>query len=110
MELFILFEKIGTFPVYFIFLFYCGFCHFRSKEIPESEELSLDELRKLSKRLSRFGCFLVSTEGGEPCLPPDLVDIVQEFARYMKNMHESQLACSFYDSKQVKYTLCKEIG
>ncbi|MFC1743552.1 radical SAM protein [Candidatus Riflebacteria bacterium] len=60
----------------------CDFCNFWSKEIPESEELSLDELRKLSKRLSRFGCFLISIEGGEPTLRPDLVDIVRAFARY----------------------------
>lgn len=59
----------------------CSFCDFWPNGVPPSEELTLDDYRRLEEELTRLGTFLISIEGGEPLLRPDLVDIVQLFSR-----------------------------
>jgi MoaA/NifB/PqqE/SkfB family radical SAM enzyme len=58
----------------------CSFCEFPSKAATPQEELTLEEFRGLSRQLSGLGNFLISIEGGEPFVRPDLVDIVRAFA------------------------------
>ena len=58
----------------------CTFCEFPQKAATSREELTVDEFRSLSRQLSELGTFLVSLEGGEPFVRPDLVDIVRAFA------------------------------
>lgn len=58
----------------------CSFCEFPAKAATPQEELSLEELRGLARQLDGMGTFLVSIEGGEPFVRPDLVDIVRAFA------------------------------
>jgi radical SAM protein with 4Fe4S-binding SPASM domain len=55
----------------------CSHCYF----YPHSgkEDLSLDEIRKLSDELERLGVFSIALGGGEPLLREDIVEIVKQF-------------------------------
>ncbi len=59
----------------------CSFCDFWPNGVKPEEELSLDDFRGLEEDLAGLGRFLVSLEGGEPFVRPDLVEIVRVFAR-----------------------------
>ena len=59
----------------------CHFCDFWPNGAAPSEELTLAELTDLARQLDGLGRFLVSIEGGEPFVRPDLVEIVRAFAR-----------------------------
>jgi MoaA/NifB/PqqE/SkfB family radical SAM enzyme len=59
----------------------CPFCDFWPNGAPPQKELTLAELTRLADELSEIGRFLVSIEGGEPFVRPDLVPIVAAFAR-----------------------------
>ena len=58
----------------------CSFCDFWPNG-SKKDELTLDEYAKFEKDLTAMGTFLISLEGGEPMLRPDLVDIVRLFSR-----------------------------
>jgi len=58
----------------------CSFCDFWPNGVPSREELSLTDFQRIAAELAELGCFLVSIEGGEPFVRPDLVDIVRAFA------------------------------
>jgi MoaA/NifB/PqqE/SkfB family radical SAM enzyme len=58
----------------------CAFCDFWPNGAHPSQELTLDDYRRLEQGLSELGTFLVSLEGGEPFLRPDLLDIIRIFA------------------------------
>lgn len=60
----------------------CSFCDFWPNGAPPAQELTLADYQRLSDELAGLGCFLVSIEGGEPLLRPDLVEIVRAFARH----------------------------
>jgi len=57
----------------------CSFCDFWPNGLPSREELSLQDFRRVAQELAEVGCFLVSIEGGEPFVRPDLVEIVRAF-------------------------------
>jgi MoaA/NifB/PqqE/SkfB family radical SAM enzyme len=59
----------------------CTFCDFWPNGVAPGEELSLSDFERIEQELSELGTFLVSIEGGEPFVRPDLVDIVSIFAR-----------------------------
>jgi MoaA/NifB/PqqE/SkfB family radical SAM enzyme len=59
----------------------CGFCDFWPNGVPPSEELTLDDYRRIEEQLAGLGHFLISLEGGEPFLRPDLVEIVRIFSK-----------------------------
>lgn len=58
----------------------CSFCDFWPNGVAPREELALADFRRIARQLAELGCFLVSIEGGEPFVRPDLVDIVRAFA------------------------------
>jgi MoaA/NifB/PqqE/SkfB family radical SAM enzyme len=58
----------------------CSFCDFWPNGALPHEELTIDEFRRLAGQLSNLGRFLVSIEGGEPFVRPDLTAIVGAFA------------------------------
>lgn len=58
----------------------CSFCDFWPNGVPPREELALADFQHLAQDLGAIGCFLVSIEGGEPLVRPDLPDIVRAFA------------------------------
>jgi MoaA/NifB/PqqE/SkfB family radical SAM enzyme len=58
----------------------CSFCDFWPNGARPEEELSLDEHRRLAAELAGLGTFLVSLEGGEPFVRPDLVELVRAYA------------------------------
>jgi MoaA/NifB/PqqE/SkfB family radical SAM enzyme len=59
----------------------CPFCAFWSDGAPPHDELTLAEIARVSERLAAVGSFIVSVEGGEPTLRPDLPEIIAELAR-----------------------------
>ena len=62
----------------------CSFCDFWPNGAPSREELTVKDFNRLAGELAELGCFLVSIEGGEPFVRPDLVDIVRAFgARHL---------------------------
>lgn len=60
----------------------CNFCDFWPNGVAPREELTLDDFVRLEAQLGELGTFLVSIEGGEPFVRPDLVDIVRVFAKH----------------------------
>jgi MoaA/NifB/PqqE/SkfB family radical SAM enzyme len=58
----------------------CSFCDFWPNGAQPQEELSIGEIRGISAQLAGMGRFLVSIEGGEPLVRPDLVEIVRAFS------------------------------
>ena len=59
----------------------CNFCDFWPNGVAPPAELTLADFAALEAQLREIGTFLVSIEGGEPFLRPDLVDIVSLFGR-----------------------------
>jgi MoaA/NifB/PqqE/SkfB family radical SAM enzyme len=60
----------------------CSFCDFWPNAAPKRDELTSAEFWRVSDELSELGCFLISIEGGEPLIRPDLRDIVYAFSRH----------------------------
>lgn len=60
----------------------CSFCSFWKNGAHPSEELTVADYEALSTALAPQGCLLVSIEGGEPLLRPDILDIVRAFGRH----------------------------
>jgi len=60
----------------------CSFCDFWPNGVSPRDELSVGEFRDLSRQLTGLGRFLVSLEGGEPFVRPDLVEIVRAFSEH----------------------------
>ncbi|MBI3557138.1 MAG: radical SAM protein [Deltaproteobacteria bacterium] len=57
----------------------CSFCDFWPNGAHPREELTIEDYRKLASDLARLGTFLISIEGGEPFIRPDLIEIVRVF-------------------------------
>jgi MoaA/NifB/PqqE/SkfB family radical SAM enzyme len=60
----------------------CSFCDFWPNVAPRSEELTVDDYRRLSRELAEIGTFLISVEGGEPLVRPDLVPIIEALSEH----------------------------
>jgi MoaA/NifB/PqqE/SkfB family radical SAM enzyme len=60
----------------------CGFCSFWERPAKKKDEMTLDDFETISAKLAEGGAMVVSIEGGEPTLRPDIVGIVRAFARY----------------------------
>ena len=59
----------------------CSFCDFWPNGVAPSEELTRADFERIERELAGLGTFLVSIEGGEPFVRPDLIDIVAIFAK-----------------------------
>jgi MoaA/NifB/PqqE/SkfB family radical SAM enzyme len=60
----------------------CGFCTFWENPARREDEMTADDFEVISAKLAEGGSMIVSIEGGEPLLRPDIVDIARAFARY----------------------------
>ncbi len=60
----------------------CSFCDFWPNGVPSREELTLADFERIARELAGIGRFLISVEGGEPFVRPDLIEIVRAFARW----------------------------
>jgi MoaA/NifB/PqqE/SkfB family radical SAM enzyme len=60
----------------------CSFCAFWPNGAPPEQELTVSDYERLSEQLAEHGSMLVSVEGGEPTLRPDLPDIVRALSRH----------------------------
>ena len=59
----------------------CSFCDFWPNTARD-QELTLAHYKRFASELGQLGTFLVSIEGGEPLIRPDLVEIVAAFGRH----------------------------
>lgn len=60
----------------------CSFCAFWENPAKREHELTTADFETISSRLSEGGSMIVSIEGGEPLMRPDIVEIVRAFARH----------------------------
>lgn len=60
----------------------CSFCDFWPNGARPEQELTLDDYRRVSRELAGLGRFLVSVEGGEPFVRPDIIDIIRAFGEW----------------------------
>lgn len=60
----------------------CGFCSFWENPARKSDEMTTSDFVTLSGKLAAAGSLVISLEGGEPTLRPDIVEIVAAFARH----------------------------
>src|SRR4051812_11744896 len=60
----------------------CGFCSFWERPAHPRDEMTVQDFETISAKLAEAGSMVVSIEGGEPLLRPDIVEIVRAFARY----------------------------
>ncbi|WP_428268322.1 radical SAM protein [Haliangium sp.] len=60
----------------------CSFCDFWPHGAHPRRELTVADYVRVSDELAALGCFLVSIEGGEPLLRPDIADIVAAFSAH----------------------------
>ncbi len=58
----------------------CSFCDFWPNPAPRREELTPADYRRVAAEMAELGCFLLSIEGGEPLVRPDLDEIIAAFA------------------------------
>lgn len=59
----------------------CSFCDFWPHGVSPRRELGVADYERVAAEMAGIGCFLVSVEGGEPLLRPDIADIVRAFGR-----------------------------
>lgn len=59
----------------------CSFCDFWPNAAPRKEELTVADYARVAGELAELGCFLVSIEGGEPLIRPDLTEIIRVFGK-----------------------------
>ncbi|MFB9242965.1 radical SAM protein [Massilia antarctica] len=57
----------------------CSFCGFWPNGVAPRLELTVADYQRVAAELARIGTFLVSVEGGEPLLRPDIIEIVRAF-------------------------------
>lgn len=62
--------------------FRCSFCNYWRDPMGLQPEQTVEDFRRGSGKLARFGSLLVSMAGGEPFLRQDIVDVVQAVAGY----------------------------
>ena len=60
----------------------CSFCGFWPNGVAPRLELTVADYQKVAAELAQIGTFLVSVEGGEPLLRPDIVEIVRAFGQH----------------------------
>jgi MoaA/NifB/PqqE/SkfB family radical SAM enzyme len=59
----------------------CSFCDFWPNPAPRKDELTVAEFERIGDELAELGCFLISIEGGEPMVRPDILDVVRALSR-----------------------------
>lgn len=60
----------------------CGFCSFWERPAHPQDEMTVEDFEVISAKLAEAGSMVISIEGGEPLLRPDIVSIVRAFARF----------------------------
>jgi MoaA/NifB/PqqE/SkfB family radical SAM enzyme len=60
----------------------CGFCSFWERPADKKDEMNLEDFEVISAKLAEAGSMIISIEGGEPTLRPDIAGIIRAFARY----------------------------
>lgn len=60
----------------------CGFCSFWERPAAPRDEMTVADFEVLSDKLAEAGSMVISLEGGEPLLRPDIAAVVRAFARH----------------------------
>ena len=56
--------------------FQCQICDFWKAEHNPADELSLDDIRVIGRKLNQLGTIIISLAGGEPLIREDIYDII----------------------------------
>ena len=59
----------------------CSFCQFWSNGVRPELELTMEDFERLEESLTGLGRFVISIEGGEPFVRPDILQIVEILSR-----------------------------
>ena len=59
----------------------CSFCDFWPNGVAPKLELTVADYQRIAQEMAELGCFIVSVEGGEPLLRPDIIEIVRAFGK-----------------------------
>ena len=59
----------------------CNFCDFWPNGVSRREELTVADFERIERELTEMGTFIVSIEGGEPFVRPDLLEIIRIFGK-----------------------------
>jgi MoaA/NifB/PqqE/SkfB family radical SAM enzyme len=62
--------------------FRCSFCHYWRDPMGDAPEMTVEQFRRGSQKLSELGALLVSLAGGEPLIRPDIVEIAHAVGEY----------------------------
>jgi len=57
--------------------FKCAICDFWKSEHRKAEELSLEDIRLIGRKLNELGTLIISLAGGEPLIREDLCDVIR---------------------------------
>jgi MoaA/NifB/PqqE/SkfB family radical SAM enzyme len=60
----------------------CSFCSFWANPAKPEHELTLSHMETISDKLAEAGSLVISIEGGEPLMRPDITGIVAAFAKH----------------------------
>jgi MoaA/NifB/PqqE/SkfB family radical SAM enzyme len=60
----------------------CSFCNFGLHASQPEDELTTKDYQIISRKLAKAGCLMLSIEGGEPLLRPDLTEIIKALSKY----------------------------
>jgi MoaA/NifB/PqqE/SkfB family radical SAM enzyme len=60
----------------------CSFCNFGLHAARPEDELTTKDYQMISDKLAKAGSLMLSVEGGEPLLRPDIPDIIKAFSKY----------------------------
>lgn len=60
----------------------CGFCSFWERPARREDEMTVADFEVISSKLAEAGSMIISIEGGEPLMRPDITGIVRAFARH----------------------------
>ena len=83
--------------------FKCQICDFWKDEHDPAEELSLDDIRTIGRKLNKLGTLIISLAGGEPLAREDLVDVIR-ILNEEKVLKEQLVGYSDY-CRKVRYRL-----
>lgn len=86
----------------------CSHCNIETMKKPKSEELTLDDYRRIEKECTELGVFQYSFTGGEPLLRKDFEEVVKIFKPHKRLMLVQTNATLIKDLEKAKWL--KKIG
>ncbi|WP_455717743.1 radical SAM protein, partial [Anaerosporobacter sp.] len=65
---------------------FCKTCYLRADKVDYGYEMSINEIEKSFRKLSKEGFYNITISGGEPFVRKDIKDIINIAAKYFKKV------------------------